>query len=193
MSKGIIENATELKEFYINTDITDVSAVQSAIHEIKENVYVAGKESYLLALNEATPANIAKARKYNSGNSITRNIGWILMGVFGVLMAVVDSGFDDPITTWLSLGFWVGVGVQIYISVLKSAWNKLTLSGSVIHPSLGNIAKVTPPTNNIVSNSSQAVNIQKPASVTDKYVFCSQCGRKNKEDASFCENCGSKL
>lgn len=141
MSNGIIENANDLKNLYIETNLTDISSVQTTINEIKENVYVAGKEKYLLALNAADSATISKARKYNgilSSNyaSILKNLGWIMMAVFAILMGVVDSGFEDSITTWLSLGFWVGVGIQIYLSVLKGAWNKLTLSGAVIHPSL---------------------------------------------------------
>ena len=61
MSNGIIENAEELKSLYLQIDITNVAAVQSAVKEISENVYVAGKEKYLEALNAATPANIANS------------------------------------------------------------------------------------------------------------------------------------
>lgn len=196
MSNGIIENAEELKLLYLQTDITNVAAVQSATKEISENVYVAGKEKYLEALSSATPANLSKARKYNkmaSGNGIkplvTKNLGWIIMIIFGIWMGV-QAWADD--STWQSLGFWVGVAIQIYIAVLKSAWNKLTLSGAVIHPAL-NTASVPPTT---VNNSSkphaeQAAPVAQDATV--KYVFCSECGRKNKEGSQFCENCGTKL
>ena len=140
MSNGIIENAEELKNLYLETDITNIAAVQSTIKEISENVYVAGKEKYLEALNAAIPANLSKARLYNKMVSntgiksmILKNLGWIIMIFFGIWMGIQDWGDDS---TWQSLGFWVGVGIQVYISVLKSAWNKITLSGSVIHPAL---------------------------------------------------------
>ena len=45
MSNGIIENAEELKSLYLQIDITNVAAVQSAVKEISENVYVAAKKS----------------------------------------------------------------------------------------------------------------------------------------------------
>lgn len=197
MASGIIENAEELKNLYVQTDITNVAAVQTTVKEISENVYVAGKEKYLEALNAATPANISKARKYAamaSGEGIKplvlKNLGWIVMAVFAIWMGVQDWADD---ATWQSLGFWVGVGVQIYIAVLKSAWNKLTLSGSVMHPML--MATATPVAE---KNSANKVNANKPASLASeekevKHVFCPECGRKNKEGASFCEHCGTKL
>lgn len=91
MSAGIIENAEELKSLYLQTDIANVAAVQSAVKEISENVYVAGKEKYLEALNSATPSNISKARKYNKMASaggikslVSKNLGWIIMVIFGI-------------------------------------------------------------------------------------------------------------
>ena len=199
MSNGIIENAEELKSLYLQTDITNVAAVQSAVKEISENVYVAGKEKYLEALNSATPANLSKAQKYNKmvcsdgiKSMILKNLGWIVMAIFGILMAVVDSDYEDSITTWLSLGFWVGVGIQIYSAVLKNAWSKLTLSGTVIHSALKSTSAPTAPINNPIKTRTEQV---KPVAndATVKYVFCSECGRKNKEGAQFCENCGTKL
>lgn len=138
MSVVIIQTAEDLKNYYLQTDITNISSVQSAISELSTGTCVAGKEKYIAALNAASPVNIKKAQRYGylSGSSLLKNIGWLLMAVFTVLMAVVDSDFEDTITTWLSLGFWVGVGVQVYISTLKNAWNMLTLNGAVVHPAL---------------------------------------------------------
>lgn len=199
MSTGIIENAEELKNLYLQTDITDVAAVQSAVKDISENVYVAGKDKYLEALNSATPANLSKARKYNKmvyaagiKSTILKHLGWIVMAIFGILMAVVDSDYEDSITTWLSLGFWIGVVIQIYIAVLKSAWSKLTLSGAVIHSALKSTSALTTRISTPIKTQTEQV---KPVAndATAKYVFCSECGRKNKEGAQFCENCGTKL
>ncbi len=143
MSNGIIENANDLKNLYLQTDIADISALQSAVKEISENVYVAGKEKYLEALHSATPSSISKARRYQKlmanddiKSIVLKNLGWIIMIIFGIWMGAQDWGDDS---TWQSLGFWGGVGIQIYISVLKSAWNKLTLSGAVIHPVLKDV------------------------------------------------------
>lgn len=140
MDNVIIQTAQDLKKFYLQTDITNISSVQSAINEVSSKKHIAGSEKYLEALNAATPANIKKAMWYGylANSSVLKNIGWVLMAVFAVLMAVVDSDYEDAITTWLSLGFWVGAGVQVYIAMLKSAWSKLTLSGAVIHPALQN-------------------------------------------------------
>ena len=138
MSKEIIETPEELKQLYLNTNIADIAAVQSASKEISENIKVAGKEKYLEALSHAIPATISKAQKYQklagSGNtkaSILKNLGWIIMAVFAIWIGVLDWDAD---ATLQSLGFWVGAGIQIYIAILKSAWDKLTLSGTIIHP-----------------------------------------------------------
>lgn len=102
-------------------------------------------------------------------------------------MAVQDWADDS---TWQSLGFWVGVGIQIYIAVLKSAWKKLTLSGSVIHPALGS-TPVAKQNINTVGSDMAAPTAQ--TQNTAGHVFCGECGRENKGDAQFCENCGHKL
>lgn len=193
MSSGIIENAEALKTVYLNTDITDVSAVQTARKEISENAYVDGKEKYLEALNAATPANIYKARKYQNMASgmIIKNLGWVIMVVFAIWMGTQDWEDDS---TWQSLGFWVGAGIQIYIAVLKSAWSKLTLAGAVIHPALKTVTTTTM-TSNCPSKAytSQAMTTAAQQEQSSKYIFCSECGRQNKEGTQFCENCGAKL
>lgn len=145
MSSVFIENAKDLKEFYLETDITDVAAVQSAVKEISECKNVPGKEKYLEALHSAVPANISKARRYQKivatddiKSIILKNLGWVMMVVFFVMaMMFDDSGlFEESTVTWPYAGFWIGVGVQIYLAVLKNAWSKLTLSGTVIHSAL---------------------------------------------------------
>lgn len=141
MGKGIIETEKELRELYLQTDLSNVDSVQETMKEIEENVYVEGKEKFLVALRNATPQNLAKARKYQNKfvlSVIMKNLGWGLMAIFfAAAMIFDDSGlFEESTVTWPYLGFWVGVGVQIYIAVLKSAWEKLTLSGAVRHPSL---------------------------------------------------------
>lgn len=194
MSNGIIENAEELKKLYLQTDITNVAAVQSAVKEITENVYVAGKEKYVEALNAASPANIAKAKRYNNIPTPVRYLGWGLMAFFFVMgMIFDDSGlFEESTVTWPYIGFYIGIGIQIYLAVLKNAWNKLTLSGAVIHSALKNSSAPISPINNPIKTSPEQA---KPVAndTTVKYVFCSECGRKNKEGAQFCENCGTKL
>ena len=196
MSSGIIENAEDLKSLYLQTDITNVAAVQSAVQEITENVYVAGKEKYLEALNSATSANIAKAKRYNNAPTPIRYLGWGLM-VFFIAMGMIfdDSGlFEESTVTWPYVGFWIGVGIQIYIAVLKNTWNKLTLSGAVIHSAL---KSTTNPLT--ASNSPKANTVTQTASPFDKQeeaiecVYCGECGHKNKKRAGFCENCGTKL
>ena len=194
MSNGIIENAEELKKLYLQTDITNVAAVQSAVKEITENVYVAGKEKYVEALNAASPANIAKAKRYNNIPTPVRYLGWGLMAFFFVMgMIFDDSGlFEESTVTWPYIGFYIGIGIQIYLAVLKSAWNKITLSGAVIHSALKNSsASISPINNSIKTSPEQAKPVANDTTV--KYVFCSECGRKNKEGAQFCENCGTKL
>lgn len=196
MSSGIIENAEELKSLYLQTDITNTTAVQSAIKDITENVYVIGKEKYLVALNSATPATLSKAQKYHkmvsSGgikSTITKNLGWIIMAIFAIWMALQSWETDS---TWQSFGFWVGVGIQIYIAVLKSAWKKLTLSGTAIHSAVNSsTVSFSSSRNNTAANTNQTAPVFKETSV--KYIFCSECGHKNKEGAQFCENCGRKL
>lgn len=196
MSSGIIENAEDLKSLYLQTDITNVAAVQSAVQEITENVYVAGKEKYLEALNSATPANIAKAKRYNNAPTLIKYLGWGLM-VFFVVMGMIfdDSGlFEESTVTWPYVGFWIGVGIQIYIAVLKNTWNKLTLSGAVIHSAL---KSATTPL--AASNSPKANTVTQTASSSAKQdnvsecIYCGECGRKNQKKAEFCENCGTKL
>lgn len=147
MSKETIETPEELKQLYLNTNIEDIAAVQSASKEISENVKVAGKEKYLEALNNAIPATISKAQKYQklagSGDtkaSILKNFGWIIMAVFAIWIGILDWDAD---ATLQSLGFWIGAGVQIYIAILKSAWDKLTLSGTIIHPVVKNTQSST--------------------------------------------------
>lgn len=142
MSKEIIETPEELKQLYLNTNIADIATVQSASKEISENVKIAGKEKYLEALHNAIPATISKAQKYHrlAGNgdtkaSILKNLGWIIMAVFAIWIGLLDWEADATVQ---SLGFWIGAGIQIYIAILKNAWNKLTLSGTVIHPVVKN-------------------------------------------------------
>lgn len=198
MSNGIIENAEELKSLYLQTDITNVAAVQSAVKEISENVYVAGKEKYLEALNAATPANIAKAKRYNNAPTPMRYLGWgIMIILFVVTVLFDDSGlFEESNVQWAYNGLWVGVAIQIYIAVLKSAWSKLTLSGAVIHLALKNTsAPSTSPAASV--NNRDNTNTEQTTSVkqekTTEYIFCSECGRKNEEVKQFCSNCGNKL
>lgn len=195
MSNGIIENAEELKSLYLRTDITDVAAVQSAAKEISENVYVAGKEKYLEALNSATPANLAKARKYNKMVSddgikaiILKNLGWIVMGIFGIWMGLQDWETD---ATWQSLGFWIGVGIQVYIAVLKSAWDKLTLSGAVVHPALIKTGAVS--AHATVKHSDVEFKLKQETARASENIFCNKCGIQNNAEAKFCKNCGAKL
>ncbi len=189
MSKGIMDKDEELKRFYLDTDIADYSAAQAALKNVKENAFAPSKEKYVAALNYANPANIEKARKYYKlyeKGTIAKNFGFALMAVFAVLMAVIDSGFDDAITTWLSLGFWIGVGVQLYISLsLKDAWDKLTIQSTVIHSALRGATPVK-------TSSGTNVNAEEKTE-EENYVYCSECGRQNKEGAKHCENCGKEL
>ncbi len=191
---GRLENTDQVKMLFLSTDITNVSEVQSAIKEISENKDIAGSGNYLEALREVTPANISKARKYNKMSKIGKYLGWIIMALFAVLMAVIDSDFDDPITTWLSLGFWVGVGIQIYIAVLKSAWKKLTLDGTVIHGKIFESAPSTQTTATVSDRStSQTSESALNQNETGNYTFCKECGHKNAEGVQFCTNCGKRL
>ncbi|MBQ8868833.1 MAG: hypothetical protein IJ027_03835 [Oscillospiraceae bacterium] len=139
MTNVIIKTAEELKQIYLETDINNISDVQDTLKEISEKAYdIKGKEKYLEALNAATPANIAKAKRYNNAPTPARYLGWGLMVVFfAMAMMFDDSGlFEESTVTWPYVGFWIGIGTQIYIAVLKSAWDKLTLNGSVIHPAI---------------------------------------------------------
>ena len=192
MSEKTIKNAEELKSLYLEIDITNIADVQSAMKEINENVCVAGKEKYIDALNAATPSNISKARRYNNASTPMRYLGWGVIVVF-FAMAVMfdDSGiFEESTVTWPYLGIWVGIGIQIYIAVLKSAWDKLTLSGAVIHPAL----KCSSLPNRFVNNESKKYTEQTPlVEQEETVIFCSNCGCKNKSSAQFCKNCGMKL
>lgn len=174
----------EVKQLYMQTDLTDIASVQSAINSISQNTQLSNKAKYLEALNSANPSNLSKARKYQemSKSAIMKNLGWIVMAVFAVVMGVIDSDFDDAITSWISLGFCVGAAIQIYIAVLKSAWSKLTLSGLVMHPA------VTSP------SSPAAKSFVNPTTNTaSEYRFCDQCGAKNAPGMQFCSECGNKL
>ncbi|MBP3664539.1 MAG: zinc ribbon domain-containing protein [Tyzzerella sp.] len=174
----------EVKHLYMQTDLTDIASVQSTISCISKNTQLSNKAKYMEALNSANPANLAKARKYHelSKSVIMKNLGWIVMAVFAVVMGVIDSDFDDAITSWISLGFCVGAAIQIYIAALKSSWSKLTLSGLVIHP-----AVMSP-------NLSAAKNVVAPTvKATSEWCFCSQCGAKNGAGTKFCSECGSEL
>lgn len=201
---GIIENANDLKELYLQTNLTDVAAVQTAIKDIRENAYTDAKEKYLTALNTATPAGINKARKYNRLTVLTRNLGWGIMALAVIWMLIIDADFDDAITTWQSVAFWVGAGIQIYITVLKNAWNKLTLSGSVLHPdvtsaSTGTTApkfsmKSVTAANKGIKTAISQKNKQQPAIREEKRAsLCDTCGHQNPEGEEFCEKCGAKL
>ena len=132
---GRISNTEDIKQLYLSTDLSNISDVQSAIKELTENSKIAGADDYLVALRAATPATIAKARKYNNASTPVRYLGWALMVVFlAMAMMFDDSGlFEESTVTWPYYGFYVGIAVQIYIAVLKNAWKKLTLSGAVIH------------------------------------------------------------
>lgn len=191
---GIIENVAELKNLYLKTDLTDATAVQTAIKEIDNNVYVTGKEQYVAALSAATASNIAKARKYNNAPSYMRYLGWGVLAIFFMLAMIFDDSglFEDSTVTWPYIGCWVGIGIQIYIAILKSAWKKLTLSGAVIHPVLISTVKAAPTVNskNIIHKT--ASKSQQPTDAVED-VFCGECGRKNKASAQYCENCGAKL
>ena len=66
------------------------------------------------------------------------------MAIFAIWMGA--QAWEDD-STWQSLGFWAGAGIQIYIAVLKNAWSKLTLSGSVIHAALKEVAVQSTVTN----------------------------------------------
>lgn len=188
---GIIENADELKNLYLNTDLTNAAAVQTSIKEISSNAYVTGKEKYVVALNAATPSNIAKARKYNNAPPYMCYLGWGVLAIFFVLAMIFDDSglFEDSTVTWPYIGCWVGIGIQIYIAILKSAWKKLTLSGVVIHPVLASSTKAVP-TKNIIHKT--VPKSQQPADTVED-VFCGECGRKNRVNAQYCENCGAKL
>ena len=135
----MIKTAEELKQIYLETDINNISAVQDTLKEISEKAYaVKGKEKYIEALNNANPQKISRAKRYNNAPTPVRYLGWGLMVVFfAMAMMFDDSGlFEKSTVTWPYVGFWIGVGVQIYIAVLKSAWDKLTLNGSIIHPAI---------------------------------------------------------
>lgn len=136
MTKNDFTFADDLKARYLQTDITDFSAVRAAIQEFTQLPNTAGREEFLTALQNANPENVKRAKKYNNMTKWRRRLGWIIMAVFVFLIAVIDADYEDAITTWLSLGFCIGAGVQIYYAVLKKSWKLLTLSGSLIHPAL---------------------------------------------------------
>ena len=192
MRNKTIENTEKLKSIYLQTDITNIAAVQYAVKEISDNAYGVGKEKYLEALNAATPANIAKAKKYNNAPEYMRYLGWgIIVFFFAMAMLFDDSSlFEESTVTWPYIGIWAGIGIQIYIAVLKSAWEKLTLSGAVIHPAL----KIVPAQFSVTSKTHETQTSQTTFSnQEEKYILCSKCGCKNKTNARFCENCGIEL
>ncbi len=145
MNNGVITNAEELKKLYIETDLLDSLSIQATVKEIKENVYVDGKEKYIEALGNTTPSNLSKAIKYNSilafggyKTTIFKNIGWIFAALTMLIIMIAYPDWEDDAPDWTYLLVWVGLGIQIYTAVLKSAWRKLTLDGTIIHPILKN-------------------------------------------------------
>ncbi len=193
MSIRVIETPAELKNLYLQTNIADIAEVQSTIKALRESPRVEGKEKYIEALNTVTTANIKKAQIYQRIPSFLRHLGWGLMALFFVLAMIYDDSglFEESTVTWPYAGFWIGIGTQIGIAVLKSAWNKLTLAGAVIHPVIS--ATQAPLTPNPNTQNTSGITTQTAVSSSTSGVFCSQCGRKNQEGTLFCENCGTKL
>ena len=142
MGKVIIENQEALKALYLDTDLTDIASIQSAIKEIQESVFTTGKEKYLEALTAAKEGKIPRAIKYNKILSfggykamILKNIGWIISALLVLIIMIAYPDLDDA-PDLMYLLVWVGIGAQIYLYVLKSAWDKLTLSGLVMHSAI---------------------------------------------------------
>ena len=135
MGKVIIENQEALKQLYLETNLTDISSVQSTVKEIKDNVFVTGKEKYLEVLNSVNISKISRAKKYDKilsfggmKSMLLRNIGWIIAILLFLIILIAYPDVDDA-PDLMYLLVWVGIGIQIYLYNLKSAWNKLTIDG----------------------------------------------------------------
>lgn len=190
---GIYEKEDEIRQRYIQTDLSDIASIQTSLQDISENAYTISKHKYIEALNSATPKNIKKAKSYEKLNSlgsfksgIAKNIGWVFASIIFLIILIAYPEWDTEAPDWMYLMVWIGIIAQIYIYVLKSAWSKLTLSGAVVHPCIKaeDQKDETPKffkTNNICESSENGEHI------------CSQCQTPNKPTAQFCENCGSKL
>lgn len=190
MALGVIRNERELVEAYFSTNINDQAAVLELAQCIKDNCFVAEKNKYLQAITALTPENIKKAKNYGkfSQNVLTKNVGWIVFLIIIVIGAII-LGDDLPDSVYALS--WIGIIIQIYIYYIKSAWNKITLDGKLIHPMLNGNAVIV--TNTMTASSTTASSASQSESInSQEKATCKFCGSQLKVGAKFCTNCGKE-
>lgn len=132
------EDSASFDVLYLHTNILNEDEVKEKIKHISEKGRTEKKKVYLDLFNAVNRSNIQKARRFaplagtGTVKVILRNLGYILMAL-GVIIALVGNGENYAACM---IPFWGGVLVAIILGIHRSAWNKLTLNGKLIHPVL---------------------------------------------------------
>lgn len=117
----------------VQTNIADAAAVASAIEFVKSKGRTASAKRYMKALEGCTEKNIKAARKYNG--STPKVCMWI--GLLIILAGAISFFIEVDILLVVALVAF-GLAFLLYAGSLRTAWNLLTLDGTVVHPLLIN-------------------------------------------------------
>lgn len=133
------EDDDKFDKFLKNADILSPNEVQKAKKYVKKKGRTESAKKYEVAFEHCTLENIKKARMYHKINAtmpILKYLGWAFLSLAGILFLVLEE-----------LSFWahlfpaiVGIIYQIYIRIIKSEWEFITIGGKVINPVL-NLSK----------------------------------------------------
>ena len=126
------EDGEIFDNLYLKTNIQKADEVNSAIEFVKSKGRTASSQKYLTALNHCNSKNIQKAVRFKKPISTVSLVLGILLIVTGIFIGfVLLAGF---VPTFIAL--FLGLFLLFLRSDWKKMWKILTLSESLIHPTL---------------------------------------------------------
>ena len=160
------EDGEIFDNLYMNTNIYDAEDIKRSIEYIKQKGRTESSQKYIAALSKCDNDTIKKAFKYKSKYAkIILGMGFFF-AAFALIAIFIELGI---VAVLASLVLSVACFVHYYS--LVSAWNLLTLNGTVIHDAFSKKREEQ------VASTPWTCN----CGTTNKGNFCSKCGTpKNK-------------
>lgn len=161
------EDSESFSILLLNTDISNPQKVAEALEYVKRRNRTKETKKYEKAFENCTVKEIKYARQYNTVLfKLLRTISFILVAIIVCLLCfhMIIPGIALSIIAFFTISF---------CSKRSSAWDTLTIDGTVVNPLIGNKTN--------------------PKSRKDSKSICSKCGKEVAVGSNYCKYCGERI
>lgn len=130
------EDGEVFDNIYLETDLYNPETISASIEYIKSKARTASSEKYLKALRNCTNRKLSFAQFYNQPN---KRRMLLIVSIAGIVLDLVceellyyGSGMVGALALFAGIA-----GIVLYFA-MRSAWKRLTINGTIIHPAITN-------------------------------------------------------